>query len=486
MANKSMELLADAWLAFFSQPSADLPQDNLEAISQIALRRIQIVNPSSAPEPLRSFYTRASCQELVIAAARLRTHGLFPPILASQPGEILASRLVLNWNVLLIREENQLVLVYQGVTSCDAVLIPGLNSLLIVCHIDFQRVAACVATLSRTPDFFRPSFKPRFGGYLVGHSRPYHCFYDGLPALECIRQEGQLSSRDLIFSKCDEAFVDVSSCLALEQEHQRLDRDGLNQYCSAHNVYLLQLGFWFNTRAQDQVLRQLVASVDEPMRQAAIQHSIINETGAIEALKHYQPLLWIGITGQKRCWIEQVNGTAELLNTLHQFYPKLGIIFDGWTPPLTNSNYHRKEISADNKIIHKIIRRLNFKTRKNTFIVAGLPFADKIRIGLEADGFLANYTSGSLVIARICGKPGVGHMGRRMMASKHQHIHYRTSEPDPMVVRDVGEASTPTGYVNYSIPWQALYNELIDVLAQIPITPEQKPCRLIIPQHVDA
>jgi hypothetical protein len=40
--------------------------------------------------------------------------------------------------------------------------------------------------------------------------------------------------------------------------------------------------------------------------------------------------------------------------------------------------------------------------------------------------------------------------------------------------------------VNYSIPWQALYNELIDVLAQIPITPEQKPCRLIVPQHVDA
>ncbi|MFM7285707.1 MAG: hypothetical protein ACKO02_02595, partial [Cyanobium sp.] len=90
-----------------------------------------------------------------------------------------------------------------------------------------------------------------------------------------------------------------------------------------------------------------------------------------------------------------------------------------------------------------------------------------------------------LVIARICGKPGVGHMGRRMMASKHQHIHYRTSEPDPMAVRDVGEASTPTGYVNYSIPWQALFNELINVLAQIPITPEQKPCHLIVPQNMD-
>jgi hypothetical protein len=217
------------------------------------------------------------------------------------------------------------------------------------------------------------------------------------------------------------------------------------------------------------------------MRQAAIQHSIINETGAIEALKHYQPLLWIGITGQKRCWIEQVNGTAELLNTLHQLYPKLGIVFDGWTPPLTDSDYHRKEIGNDNKIIHKIIRRLSFKTRKNIFVVAGLPLLDKVRIGLETDAFLANYTTGSLVIARICGKPGVGHMGRRMMGSKHQHIHFMTKEPDPTYVCDVSDASTPTGYVNYSIPWQALYNKLIDVLANIPITPEQKPFHLMIP-----
>ena len=77
-------------------------------------------------------------------------------------------------------------------------------------------------------------------------------------------------------------------------------------------------------------------------------------------------------------------------------------------------------------------------------------------------------------------------MGRRMMASKHQHVHFSTKEPDPTHVQDVSDSSTPTGYVNYSIPWQALYNELLDILTQIPITPEQEPYRLTIPQHVDA
>jgi hypothetical protein len=57
-------------------------------------------------------------------------------------------------------------------------------------------------------------------------------------------------------------------------------------------------------------------------------------------------------------------------------------------------------------------------------------------------------------------------MGRRMAASKHQHIHHRTREPDPALVRDVSDPSTPTGYVDYSLPWQALHAELLAVLAE--------------------
>ena len=76
-------------------------------------------------------------------------------------------------------------------------------------------------------------------------------------------------------------------------------------------------------------------------------------------------------------------------------------------------------------------------------------------------------------------------MGRRMMASKHQHIHHSTREPDPVYVRDASDESTPTGYVNYSIPWQALYNELLEVMDQIPITAKQKPTRLAIPLAED-
>jgi hypothetical protein len=483
MINKSIDPLVQAWRAFFSTQANELPQENLEAVSQVAFQGIQSFSLHSPPPLLEQFCKKAASQQLVLEAATLRSHGLFPSILGNEAGDVLASRLVLNWNILLVKERGQLILVFQGVTSSDAVLLPGLDTLLLACHIDRQRVANCMAILSRTPEFFKPNTKPRFGGYLIGHSRPYHCLYDGLLALETIRQADMLNDDDCIFSKSDEAFLDLSACLPLKQAHQQLDKEALNRHCKEQSVYLLQLGFWFNTRAENHELRQLAAAVDQAIREAAIQKSQLNDIGAIAMLKQFQPLIWVGVTGQKRCWIEQVEGSAELLNQLYQQYPKLGIIFDGWTPPLTSSDYHRSEMRNDNKIIQKIIRKLKFKTRKNISIIAGLPLLDKIRVGLEADAFLANYTSGSLAIARICGKPGVGHMGRRMMVSKHQHIHHHTREPDPQCVHDVSDASTATGYVNYSIPWQALYNELQDILEEQSLLPTHQSKGLLIPDQ---
>ena len=87
---------------------------------------------------------------------------------------------------------------------------------------------------------------------------------------------------------------------------------------------------------------------------------------------------------------------------------------------------------------------------------------------MGVDAFVANYTTGSLNVARICARPGVGHMGQRMASSKHQHIHHHTREIDPALVQDVSDRSAPTGYVNYSLPWEALYGALMATLEDHP------------------
>ena len=161
----------------------------------------------------------------------------------------------------------------------------------------------------------------------------------------------------------------------------------------------------------------------------------------------------------------------------------MGVIFDGWTPPLTNSTYHRTEARKDNEIIHEIIKKLPFRKHGRFGIIAGLPMLEKIRVGMSVDLFMANYTTGSINIARICQKPGVGHMSRKMANHKSQHIHYRTREIDPLLVKDEGNSKQLAGYINYSLPWQAIYNQLLTILAELNIEPSKPIEPLAIPDH---
>lgn len=456
------------WQDFFAGQRTDLPGADLERIIGLALQRTTVQQIDSQALS-GSFKDIAASQQLAVESARLRKHGLFPSVLGDRPGDILASRLVGNWNILLIQEGTQRFLVFQGVSSSDAIMLPGLNLLLIICHITVDQVKNSLAIISRSPDFFTSAKKATFGGYLVGHSRPYHCFYDGLLGLQAVIESGELNPEDNLYSKEDEAFVDLSLCLGLRQQHQRLSLKALNQLCIERDIYLLQLGFWFHTRAEDRELRNLAENLDSQLREAALRYSQLGAIGALKDLEKCKPLVWIGITGQKRSWIEQVEGTAKLLNSMHERYPKLGVVFDGWTPPLTISDYHRKEIRNDDNIIRSILKKLNWNTRQNVGILTGLPSLEKIRVGLIVDAWLGNYTSGSQNVARICGKPGVGHMGVRMAASKHQHIHHCTREISIEFIKDISDPSTPTGYVNYSIPWQSLYKPLLEVIDSVPV-----------------
>ena len=106
---------------------------------------------------------------------------------------------------------------------------------------------------------------------------------------------------------------------------------------------------------------------------------------------------------------------------------------------------------------------------------------EKIRVGMSTDLFIANYLTGSLNVARICKKPGVGHLSNKKLISKYQHIHSCTSEIDPLLVQDQEDSQMGPGYMDYSVPWQAIYNELIDILAYLPIEASKSLEKLCVP-----
>jgi hypothetical protein len=470
--------LYQGWLDFFSSRQDNLPSDELESIAKEAIQDIQVFAPTSPPPELLKFAEVAASRDNLLSIAHHNKRGEFPSIYGQQVGLIMGCKLIYNWNLLYVQEGCRRIVVFQGVSCCDAVLIPGDRILLIVCHIDISMVQRCIASICRRSDPFSEYCKPRkFGGYLVGHSRPYHCLYDSMIGFQAVRSAGLFDESDVFISRKGESFFEINSCLDLDHEYRLEDPEVINRHCDATKTYVLYLGFWVQDAVENSTNRLLAEHLDRQLVTAARRHSELNRSRGLKKLIRSRPLIWVGITGQKRSWIDQIDGIANILNQLHKVYPSMGVVFDGWTSPLEPDLYHKTESRNDDQIIQSICAKLTFKAKNRIGILSGRQLLDKIRVGLEVDAFISNYTTGSMNIARICKRPGVGHMSLRMMDSRGPHIHHHTVEVDPQWITDELADDKPTGYISYSIPWQVIYNALIQVMPSSEKLLRSKPLR---------
>jgi len=478
--------LYQGWLDFFSCKQDKLPLDELESTAKEAIQDIQVFAPTSPPPQLCTFSETAASRDHLLAIVEHNKRSEFPSIYGLHNGLIMGCKLIHNWNLLYIQEGGRRIVVFQGVSCCDAILIPSDRILLIICHIDVSMVQSCIASICCRSEPFSEFVRPRnFGGYLVGHSRPYHCLYDSLIGFQAVRSAGLFEELDMFFSRKGESFFAINQCLDLTNEYRIEETEEINRHCDATKTYVLYLGLWVQDAVENSPNRLLAEHLDCQLVTAARLYSDLNRSRGLKKLIRSRPLIWIGVTGQKRSWIDQVDGIANILNHLHQVYPSMGVVFDGWTSPLEPDRYHKTESRNDDQIIKKICSKLNFKPKNRIGILAGRPLLDKIRVGLEVDAFISNYTTGSMNIARICKRPGVGHMSMRMMASRGPHIHYHTIEIDSKWITDELAEGKPTGYISYSIPWQVIYNALIQVMASSEKLAQSKPLRPIpIPCHL--
>ena len=212
---------------------------------------------------------------------------------------------------MLIQESQHRLLVFQGVTSCDAVFIPGLNILIILCHISHQQISQCLEILSRTPDFFEQSNPTVFTGYLVGHSRPYHCNYDYLLLCSIFwKKENSLLTmlyfpRVMKLFSTHRSFGSSSGTSASNQRKSKRACPSAAWLSPSVGIVVLSVGHKPDSRSL------LHAShLDANITSYSTVSSTIATSGALALLEEFKPLIWIGVTGQKRCWLEQVNGVA--------------------------------------------------------------------------------------------------------------------------------------------------------------------------------
>jgi len=294
----------------------------------------------------------------------------------------------------------------QYVSSADGLYFPEENILITLAHVKDVHIKRFLKKLISTfPSAVNyATSMNRFLGVLASHSRPGHFYYDIWPVLlEVCQQKEIIDQIPHLIMRKDHDFYDIGQLFegykTLITEKNELDKILLND-----NKWVIHLG----TNRQLHLHRFYYEVSDKYWVNKAISSPTGIALAKVKQVEGCYPLVWIGVEGQKRSWLEQVEGYAYMLNQLAKKYPNLGVVIDGWTLPYTPSEASIKEAGKDLLVEGKILKRLN-PVIKHVSVI-GENSNTKIFVGNKIDFFICNFATGSIHVSKMLGKPGFCHL----------------------------------------------------------------------------
>ncbi|GAB6141782.1 hypothetical protein JCM14076_25110 [Methylosoma difficile] len=313
-------------------------------------------------------------------------------------------------NCLRFTDAQQSFFLIQRISSADGLYFPMENLAICFCYFQIKHIHQLQQHLIKhfSEAINYASTPNKFAGIIASHVRPAHFFYDIWPAiLKIYNKPFVFNQIEKIITRRNQDYLDLNVVLGTEKASIQ-DSPQINKAVLSQHQILIHVGVHRNNYPHFHHYE----SADQFLVERAIRSPSSKASALEEKILHSYPIVWIGVEGQKRCWLEQVEGYAYILNNLSQRYPKLAVIFDGWTLPLTASAKSIKEAQKDSLIAEKIIKQLT--TTITHISVIGCDSHTKLLIGKHLHFFITNYTSGSLHVSRLLGKPGFCHASNQL------------------------------------------------------------------------
>lgn len=236
--------------------------------------------------------------------------------------------------------------------------------------------------------------------YLCGHSRPYHFLYDNVLGLGILNQSDDENHLNVI-SNGNSTFLPLSSVKKLNINERIVDNEQFTEIANGTNIcFLIGMKYSYSDKIKTaSILKEIDSSIVKDIK-------LTSRHNTPPILKEKKPLIWFGITSQKRQWLNQVDGITSIINSILNDYPNAAFVIDGWTSPINKTASDYKQIESDMSVYSKI--KSNCKNA-NIFTTIGLNSLEKISIGSIVDFFMANSSTGAVHIDRICRVPGISH-----------------------------------------------------------------------------
>ncbi|GDZ95891.1 tetratricopeptide TPR_2 repeat protein [Planktothrix agardhii CCAP 1459/11A] len=179
------------------------------------------------------------------------------------------------------------------------------------------------------------------------------------------------------------------------------------------------------------------------------------------------PLLAFQIKARqsRRVWLSQVEGIANIINHLHAEYPKLGIVFDGWSITGTEdeSSSCWSMIDAEQSIV-EAIRELIHKDIPVYSAVGATTYETVVWWRDAVNLHISHAGSGLTYSSWIANKPGVIHGMAQMLNALGNQVTTSLFRENliPQVLVPSDHVLDNNG--NYELDWKIIYDEFLKII----------------------
>ncbi|EIB12654.1 hypothetical protein ACT6B8_04320 [Campylobacter coli] len=216
----------------------------------------------------------------------------------------------------------------------------------------------CFKPIAKFLSSFSFCYKNIEFGYLLNNYRPFHYFYHQLFPLLDINTQKQCFGENFFKPKKIKKEnglnnkVYITPYIAPYDVVYRNQKDILNIKTS----YILQESLSdYSTLVDKDPLREDKVN-DNKLIQTLLTNNQnkqdkINNQEQLNNKQPYDLIIWLGLPGERRAWLEQIDGTANILKHFNKYFNKIKVYIDG----MTAYDGERKEYPENKALFLKVL-----------------------------------------------------------------------------------------------------------------------------------
>lgn len=360
------------------------------------------------------------------------------------------------YNILGFTDGNEPFYVIQRVSSIEAFYFPKrelvISFRLPQDHFDklFQDVDLAARDLSA----------PRqFAGFIVAHHRPYHYFYDTMPAMRDIDLgwEGDHNTRRALelvqlqggdYMPVNGLFPDYL-CYTTSSRF-------LNHHTTSRGKYYFKVGYaGLRNSPQERSIEQFDRSIAFSRFVRTLDDQRGGERGSLT--------LAFDISTEKGTWKSMEQDIPKIVQHIAESKrSQVHVIFDGWTLPYTPSSRDMRRVKEERRLALSIARRFENVVTRVDYLVGAHP-RDKLESLAGVDAFVSRYGTGSMFVSRILRRPGVVHHSG---LANYDEVHMQGGDVRVLLGAPASRSgATKVHSIPYDLYWRDVASALLTVLS---------------------